>query len=71
MDELVKMVAKKTGLPDDKARAAVDVVVTYLKGKLPALVAGQIDSILKGGGSSGMGGMGDVAKNIGGMLGKK
>lgn len=68
MEELVKLVSKKTGLPDDKARAAVDVVVTYLKGKLPAPVAGQIDAVLKGGGSSGMG---DVAKNLGGMLGKK
>jgi hypothetical protein len=66
MDELVKLVAQKTGLPDDKARMAVQIVVDYLKKKLPAPVAAQVDSVLQGGG-----GLGDMAKGIGGMLGKK
>lgn len=66
MDELVKMVAQKTGLPDDKARMAVQTVIDYLKKKLPGPVAGQIDNVLKGGGS-----VADVAKGLGGMLGKK
>jgi hypothetical protein len=68
MDELVKLVVQKTGLPEATARTAVQTVIDYLKKKLPAPVGGQIDAILQGGGSSGMG---DVAKNIGGMLGKK
>ena len=50
MDELIKLVSKKTGLPEDKAKVAVQVVVDFLKKKLPAPVAGQIDSVLKGGG---------------------
>ncbi len=66
MNELVKMVSKKTGLSEEKAKIAVDLVVEYLKGKLPAPVAGQIDSVLGGGGA-----MGDVAKGLGGILGKR
>jgi hypothetical protein len=66
MDELVKTVSTKTGLPEDQARAAAQAVLDYLKGKLPGPVAGQIDSVLKGGGS-----MGDMAKGLGGMLGRK
>ncbi len=68
MDELVKMVSKKTGLSEAKAKVAVDLVVEYLKGKLPAPVAGQIDAVLSGGGA---GAMGDVAKGLGGILGKR
>ena len=66
MDELVKVVAQKTGLSQDQARAASQAVIDYLKTKLPAPVAGQIDSVLKGGS-----GLGDMAKGLGGMLGKK
>ncbi len=66
MDELVKLVQQKTGLPEDKARLAVDTVVNYLKARLPAPLAGQVDAALKGGGS-----MGDVAQGLGGMMGKK
>lgn len=65
MDELVKLVSQKTGLPDDKARMAVQTVIDYLKKKLPAPVAGQIDAALSGGGVAG------AAKSLGGMLGKK
>lgn len=68
MDELVRLVVQKTGLPEATARTAVQTVIDYLKKKLPGPVGGQIDAILKSGGSSGMG---DVAKNLGGVLGKK
>ncbi len=66
MDELVKVVAQKTGLSQDQARAASQAVIDFLKTKLPAPVAGQIDSVLKGGS-----GLGDMAKGLGGRLGKK
>ncbi len=64
MDELINQVAQKTGLPPDKAKVAVDTVLNYLKQKLPAPVASQIDAVMSGN-------MGDVAKGLGGMLGKK
>lgn len=66
MDELVKVVAQKTGLSQDQARAAAQAVIDFLKTKLPAPVAAQIDTVLKGGS-----GLGDIAKGLGGMLGKK
>ena len=49
MDELVKLVVKKTGLPEATARQAVEVVIGYLKKKLPAPIAAQIDALLAGG----------------------
>ncbi len=67
MDELVKLVVKKTGLSEDQAKTVTQIVIDYLKKKLPAPVAGQIDSVLQGG----SGGLGDVAKGLGGILGKK
>jgi hypothetical protein len=47
MDELVKLVVKKTGIPEAQAKQAVDVVLDYLKKKLPAPIAGQLDNFLK------------------------
>ncbi len=69
MNELVKLVSQKTGLSEEMARVAVETVVNYLKDKLPAPIAGQIDSVLSGGGMGGD--LGDLAKGLGGMLGKK
>jgi hypothetical protein len=31
MDELVKLLTEKTGLPDDKARMAIETVIGFLK----------------------------------------
>lgn len=68
MEELIEMVAQKTGLPPERARTAVETVLNYVKGKLPPAVSGQIDHVV-GGGTSG--GLGDMAKGIGGMFGKQ
>jgi len=46
MDELVKMVSKETGLPEAQARQAAEAVLKFLKEKLPAPVAGQVDALL-------------------------
>lgn len=69
MDELVKLVSQKTGLSDDKARVAVETVVGFLKDKLPAPIAAQLDSVL--GGEGGASGLGGIAQGLGGMFGKK
>ena len=68
MEELIKMVSQKTGLSDDLAKLAVDTVVGFLKDKLPAPVAGQIDGLL-GGGLAGK--AGGLTKSLGGLLGRK
>lgn len=49
MDELIKLVMQKTGLPEAQAKQAVETVIGYLKQKLPAPIAGQVDAILGGG----------------------
>lgn len=46
MDELVKMVMDKTGLPDEKARTAIETVVGFLKQRLPASVGEQLSTYL-------------------------
>lgn len=51
MDQLVKMVQDRTGIDEGQARGAVDTVVGFLKDRLPAPVAGQIDGVISGGGS--------------------
>lgn len=65
MDELIKQVAAKTGISEDQARTAVTTVLGFLKTKLPAPIAGQIDNAIGGGGESGLG---DVAAKAGGLL---
>jgi hypothetical protein len=74
MDELVQEVSSKTGLPPDQARAAATATLDFVKGKLPGPIAGQIDGVLGGSGSStgAAGGMMDQAKGMmGSMFGGK
>ncbi len=67
MDELTKLVSEKTGLPPEQARQAVQVVLDYLSARLPAPMASQLQAVLGGGGAD----LGDLAKNLGGLFGKK
>ncbi len=46
MNELVTQIVKKTGIPEATARTVVTMVIDYLKKKLPAPVAAQIDGVL-------------------------
>ena len=66
MDELIKLVAQKAKIPEATAKVAVETVVKFLKEKLPAPIAGQLDAILKGGGINE-----GVLKGLGGLLGGK
>ena len=52
MDELLNRVTEKTGMSQDQAKAAVDSVLGFLKEKLPAPLAGGLNSLV-GGGESG------------------
>ena len=51
MNELVNLVVKKTGIPQATAQQAVQVVVDYLKKKLPAPVSAEIDAFLNNAGA--------------------
>jgi hypothetical protein len=66
MDELIKLVSQKTGLPNDKAKVAVETVINFLKQKLPPTIAGQLDTVLKGGNLPD-----NLTKGLGGLLGGK
>lgn len=69
MDELIKQVSAKTGISEDQARTAVNTVLGFLKTKLPAPIAGQIDNAIGGGEASG-GGLGDLAAKAGNIFGQ-
>ena len=63
MDELIKQITERTGLPADQARAAAQTTVDFLKQKLPESMRGYVDMAL----NSGM--IDDVANQAGSMLG--
>ena len=69
MNELVKLVSQKTGLSEEMSQLAVETVVNYLKGKLPAPIAGQIDSVLGGSGAGSA--VDSLTRGLGGLFGKK
>ncbi len=73
MDELVRLVTQKTGISEDQARTAVTTVIGFLKERMPAPIAGELDKYLSGGasGSGGLGGMAGQAESMLGGLGKK
>jgi hypothetical protein len=62
MEELVKLVSEKTGLSEEMAATAVDLVLDYVKKKLPAPVAAQVDAVL---------GADSAADMLGGLFGGK
>ncbi len=69
MDEVVQLVSQKTGLSEEMSRTAVEIVINYLKEKLPASLAGQIDNVLSGSGQ--IDDIGDLAGGLGGLFGQK
>jgi len=79
MDEIIRQVTERAGISEAQARTAVETVVGFLKTRLPAPIAGHLDSFT-GGGSAGeaggaAGGLGDKAGDVlgglGGMFGGK
>ena len=67
MDEIIKRITEKTGISEDQARSAVNTVAGFLKEKLPAPLAGQVDNVLSGGGMTDT--LGDAAAKVGNMFG--
>ena len=71
MNELVNLVSQRTGLSPQQAQQAVEAVLQILKQRLPAPLAGHIDSLLSGGGLGGLEAeAGEMLKGkLGGMFG--
>jgi hypothetical protein len=69
MDELIKLITERTGLPADQARAAAQTTIDFLKSKLPESMAGYVDMAL----NSGMidAAAGQAGNMLGGLFGKK
>jgi hypothetical protein len=70
MDQLIKLVADKAGISAEQAKVAVNTVLGFLKEKLPAPVASQIDGLLAGGAGA-TDQLGDAVKGLGGLFGTK
>lgn len=70
--EIAELVAKKVKITQPQAEQAVDVVLDFVKKKLPANVAGQFDAILEGNVDLSDGiGLDDAAGLLGGLMGGK
>ncbi len=73
MEELVKQVSARTGISEDQARKAVSTVLDFVKERLPAPIAGQVDNVV-GQGTGAVGDVGDIASDfaskVGGIFGK-
>lgn len=67
MDALVKMVSEKTGISPEQARTAVETVLGFVKEKLPAPMAAQVEAALSS--SSTLNQAQDMLGGLGGLLG--
>jgi hypothetical protein len=72
MEQLIALVAEKAGIDQEQAKSAVTTVMGFLKQKLPAGMAGQLDKLASGdGGEEGEGdAMDTIKKGLGGLFGK-
>jgi nucleoid DNA-binding protein len=70
MNELVTLVAQRTGLSQEDAQKAVEEVINILKTKLPAPIASHLDSLMTGGLGALEAEAGEMLKGkLGGMFG--
>jgi hypothetical protein len=74
MEEIINVVVQKTGISQEDAQKAVEVIINELKSRLPGPIASHLDSFIAGGMSGGMstlaGEAGDVLKSkLGGLFG--
>jgi uncharacterized protein (DUF2267 family) len=66
VDELVKLVASKTGIPEATARQAAEVVLNFLKERLPEQIASRLDAVVEHGDK--IDDLGNIAGGIGKMF---
>ena len=69
MDELVRQVAERTGISEEQARGAVETVVGFLKDRLPAPIAGQLDAVVGNNEDNNEGEVTDLTSGLGGIFG--
>ena len=69
MKELVNLIVKKTGVPAATAETIVKIVVDFLKKKLPAPLAAQLDGLLSN--DAAVQTAGNVLEDLAAKIGKK
>ena len=67
--QLIEQITQRVGIPADKAQAAVETVVGYLKQRLPGPVASQLDNAVAG--EEPGGGAAEAAKSLGSAFNKQ
>ena len=67
MEELVTLIVKKTGLPKETAQKVVNIVIQFLKDKLPDTFDALIDKVLVAG-NDGKLDIADAANLLGGLF---
>ncbi len=67
MNELVDLIVKQTGIPAATAQKVVNIVIDFLKKRLPAPLAGQVDNALNNSGNiqKAEGMLGDITSKMG------
>ena len=70
MQDLIKQIVEKTGVPADKAQQVLGVVGNFIKQKFP-MAAGQVDSVLGSSTGAANSGAQDSGDNLLGGLGSK
>lgn len=68
MNDIIQRLVDKSGLSEEQAASAVQTVVGFIKEKLPAPIAAQVESIV--GGAGGGEAMSSIGSAVGGMFGK-
>jgi hypothetical protein len=69
MEEIVKVVVEKTGMPADQVRPVVQIVINELKQRLPEPIAGQVDTLLSNPAAGSV--IGQAGDLLGGLFAKK
>ena len=70
MNELINLIVQKTGISQENAQKAAQTAIDFLKTKLPAPIAGQVDAVLAGDMSGVAGQAGEMLKGkLGGAFG--
>jgi hypothetical protein len=71
MNELISQIAQKTGIGEDKAREAAEVVISFLKTKVPG-IGTHLDGALQTEAGEKVGGISEKVRDaVGGVFGKK
>jgi hypothetical protein len=74
MEQLIQQVVQRTGISEEQASTAIQTVLGFVKERLPAPLAAQVEGVV-GGGAGAAGGVagkaGEMLGGLGGMFGGK